>query len=64
MKRRKEVEIMLTALSDYGIGKTPELKTAVEQGLKEIRKQKFQEKRWAKEQFGQRKMTDKKRRPG
>lgn len=54
MKRRKEVEIMLTVLSDHGISKTPELKTAVEQGLKEIRKQKFHEKRFAKSSIGAR----------
>ena len=54
MKRRKEVEIMLTVLCDHGISETPELKTAVEQGLKEIRKQKFHEKRWAKAKCGHR----------
>lgn len=54
MKRRKEVEIMLTVLADHGIYEYPELKTGIEQGLKEIRKQKFHEKRYAKAAIGAR----------
>ena len=50
MKRKKEIEIMLTALAEHGIHETLELKIAVEQGLKTIRQQKFYEKRWAKAQ--------------
>lgn len=48
MKRKKEVEIMLTALSSQGICETPELKSAIEQGLKQIRIEKFHERRCAK----------------
>ena len=59
MKRKKEVEIVMTVLSEHGFYETPELKKAVEQGLKEIRKQKFHEKRFAKAAIGARIVADK-----
>lgn len=60
MKRKKEVEIVVTVLSEHGFPETPELKKAIEEGLKTLRQQKFHEKRWAKAQCGRRKMAEKK----
>ena len=50
---------MLTAISEQGIY-TENLKNAVEQGLKRIRKAKFQERQWAKAQCGRMKMAKRK----
>ena len=47
MKRRQEVEIMKTTLSEYGIFEDnfPNLEIAVELGLKRIRSVKFEERK-------------------
>ena len=43
VKRRREEQIMISALAEAGLAETPELKNAVAKGLKAIRVEKYDE---------------------
>lgn len=58
MKKKRELEIMLSALSSCGIEPTEEVRNAASCGLKQIRAEKYAEHRERKEKYRRAKPED------
>lgn len=57
MKRKREIRIVLDAFERAGIQETKEIKDAITEGLKNIRKEKFSENQERKSRRNERKKT-------